>query len=61
MKNQVQVLRPREVCNVLSVSRTTLWRRIRDGSFPAPLRLSDNIVGWRLADVERWLAERPTA
>ena len=61
MKNQVQVLRPREVCNVLSVSRTTLWRRIRDGSFPAPLRLSDHIVGWRLADVERWLAERPTA
>ena len=58
MKNQVQVLRPREVCNVLSVSRTTLWRRVRDGSFPAPLRLSDNIVGWRVADVERWLAER---
>lgn len=61
MENQVQVLRTREVCNVLSVSRTTLCRRVRDGSFPAPLRLSDNIVGWRVADVKRWLAERPAA
>ncbi len=33
----------------------------RAGKFPARIRMGENRVGWRLADVERWFAERPTA
>jgi predicted DNA-binding transcriptional regulator AlpA len=36
-------------------SDATLWRRIKEGAFPAPLQISRNRVGWLRADVEAWL------
>lgn len=41
------------------ISNTTLWRMERRGDFPKSVQLSPGRVGWREADVERWLAERP--
>lgn len=38
-------------------SKSTLWRRVFDGSFPAPIKLSANITAWRVEDVRRWIAE----
>jgi prophage regulatory protein len=38
-------------------SKSTLWRRVVDGSFPAPIKLSANITAWRVEDVRRWIAE----
>lgn len=40
---------------VLPFSAATLWRRVRDGSFPAPLKLSAGITAWRVGDVRSWL------
>ena len=36
----VQILRTAAVLRATALSRTTLWRRVRDGSFPAPIRLA---------------------
>ncbi len=38
-------------------SRSTLWRRVKDGSFPAPVKLSPKVTAWRVEDVRRWMAE----
>ena len=46
------------VLALIGLSRTSLWRRVRDGDFPAPVRLvghASRAVGWRRVDVERWL------
>ena len=59
-----EILREPSVLKATGISRTTLWRRVRSGDFPRPLRLggpTTRAVGWRREDVERWLAERPTA
>ena len=59
-----QVLRYREVVTVTGLERTTLWRRIRAGEFPEPIRLggpSTRAVGWRVRDIEEWLEGRPAA
>ena len=40
---------------ILPFSSSTLWRRVRDGSFPAPLKLSAGITAWRVGDVRQWL------
>lgn len=37
-------------------SSATLWRRVRDGSFPAPIRLEGRITVWRVGDIRQWLA-----
>ena len=49
------IMRPRQVCRATSLSRTTLWRRIRDGQFPKPLRLGSNAIGWRATVVDAYL------
>jgi predicted DNA-binding transcriptional regulator AlpA len=41
------------------LSRFTLWRKVRDGSFPAPIELSANSIGWPLSEIEAWKASRP--
>jgi prophage regulatory protein len=39
-------------------SAATLWRRVKDGTFPAPVKLSAGITAWRVEDVRTWMAER---
>ncbi len=40
---------------VLPISAPTLWRRVRDGSFPKPVKLSERVTAWRVGDVRAWL------
>ena len=39
----------------VSLSRSTVWRKVQEGSFPAPIRISKGRVGWLEADIERWI------
>jgi predicted DNA-binding transcriptional regulator AlpA len=45
------------------VSRTTLWRRVKAGQFPAPVNLFDAspTLFWRLTDLLAWEARRAAA
>ena len=47
-----------EVIEITGLSRTTIWRRERDGSFPPPIRLGGGhtrAVGWREQDIYDWI------
>ena len=46
---QVQVLR------LVPFSKSTLWRRVKEGSFPKPLKLSDRVTVWRVEDIRQWI------
>lgn len=37
-------------------SQATLWRRVADGGFPKPKKLSDRVTAWRVDEVRQWLA-----
>ncbi len=39
----------------LPISPSTLWRRVRDGSFPQPVKLGERFTCWRVGDVRAWL------
>ncbi|MFK7160247.1 helix-turn-helix domain-containing protein [Marinospirillum sp. MEB164] len=43
------------------VSPATVWRWVRNGRFPAPVRLSDNCTRWRIADITAWENSLETA
>jgi predicted DNA-binding transcriptional regulator AlpA len=45
----------------LCVSRTTVWRMIREHGFPRPIHLAGRRVAWRRIDVEKWLDARAAA
>ena len=40
------------------LSRWTSSRAVPYGTFPAPVRLSANSVGWLESELERWAARR---
>lgn len=40
------------VCARWGVSRATLYRRIRDGCFPKPVRFAGRIVRWSVRELE---------
>jgi len=39
--------------------RSTIYRLIADGSFPAPARLGPRAVAWRWSDLDQWTRSRP--
>ncbi len=43
------------------LSKTTIYREIRRGVFPKPLRLARNRIAWKHAEILNWLAERAAA
>ena len=42
-------------------SRSNIYRLIRLGQFPKPIRLGGNAIGWRLSSIRQWVAEREGA
>lgn len=57
------VLKLEEVLRLVKLSRRTLFRRVKDGSFPQPRKVG-RILLWRQAEVEGWvndLFEAPRA
>lgn len=43
------------------LSRSTIYLRISEGSFPAPVSLGGRAVGWIEAEVNDWLTHRTEA
>ena len=55
-------MRTSEVVKLTGLSKTTIWRRVRSGDFPMPVRLESlatRSVGWREGEIERWIDSRP--
>ena len=43
---------------VIPFSRATIWRRVAEGTFPKPVKLSNRVCAWRVRDVRRWIQEQ---
>ncbi|WP_262382585.1 helix-turn-helix transcriptional regulator [Pseudomonas proteolytica] len=50
-------LRLAEVLHVTGLGRNTIYRRIRDGTFPRQIRLGPNSVAWRQSEINRWMLD----
>lgn len=51
-------LRQPQVLSFIPISKSTLWRRVVEGTFPAPIKLSPRVTAWRVEDVRRWIEEQ---
>lgn len=54
-------IRESELLKRIPVSHATLWRWVRDGRFPSPVKFSERITVWRLSDVAAWEAQQGQA
>ncbi len=41
-----------QVLQVIPVSRTTWYDGIREGRFPKGIKITGNIVGWKVSDIK---------
>ena len=48
------LIRVADVCELLGVSVTTVWRWRSQGAFPEPVKLGPNTVRYRIDDIEAW-------
>ncbi len=39
----------------LPFSAPTLWRKVKAGTFPKPIKLSQRVTGWKVGDVRAWM------
>lgn len=41
---------------LLPASPATIWRKVKAGTFPKPVKLGERITAWHMGDIEAWLA-----
>ncbi|CAG2136058.1 helix-turn-helix transcriptional regulator [Cupriavidus numazuensis] len=60
MAEQIQspliILRRKQVEQETGLSRSTIYARIKLGTFPAPIQLGPRCVGWRRGAIDAFLA-----
>ena len=54
----MQFIRPRQVLEMIGVSRMTLWRMVQAGTFPPPVRITERNRGYLREAVEAWMKDR---
>lgn len=55
---ETKMLRIAEVCRRVGVSKSQIYRMVKDSGFPAPVQISRRTNAWVSADVEHWLQGR---
>lgn len=46
------------LANKYSVSRVTIWRWVKEGTYPPPVKLSPGCTRWYGPDINKWEAEQ---
>jgi predicted DNA-binding transcriptional regulator AlpA len=50
------LVRIQTLCGLLDCSSATIWRGVRRGTFPAPIRPTPKITGWNVGDIRALLS-----
>jgi prophage regulatory protein len=57
MREPDRIIRLKTVLSRTGLSRSTIYRKIAEGTFPAQLKISVNGSGWHESDIDRWIAD----
>jgi prophage regulatory protein len=55
----MKILRRAEIVDRSGLSFPTIWRKIQAGTFPKPVQLGPNSVGWVEEEFEAWAKSLP--
>jgi prophage regulatory protein len=55
----LQIVRPKQLAELLSVSTVTIWRMEKRGELPRRKQISTRTVGWLESEIREWLQQRP--
>ncbi|HEC07861.1 MAG TPA: AlpA family transcriptional regulator [Thiolapillus brandeum] len=49
------ILRLPAVMARTGLARSTIWRRVSEGTFPKPIKLGPRATGWIESEIDEWL------
>ena len=55
-KARSRLIRLPEVMDRIPLSRTSIYNRINDGTFPKPIKLGSKSVAWLESSIDEWIA-----
>jgi prophage regulatory protein len=58
---QHKLLRLPQVKNTTGLSKSTIYARIAEGTFPAQISLGPRLVVWLESDIQTWISEQVSA
>ena len=53
-----RILRRPEVEHLTGQSRSSIYQKISEGTFPEPVKLGERAVGWPESAIHQWIQER---
>ena len=56
--HHLRIITQKELCTLVPYTPQHILRLEKAGKFPRRIQLGQNRVGWRLIDIESWLAAR---
>ena len=57
MREPDRIIRSKTVLARTGLSRSTIYRKIAEGTFPPQIKISVNGSGWYESDINRWIAD----
>ena len=57
----IRLLTRRQVEQACGLSRSSIYRKMREGTFPEPIKIGARAVRWPAHELEEWLAQLPRA
>lgn len=59
--NDLRIIRPAMLSDMLNVSTVTIWRMEKRGDLPKRKKYSAKCVGWTEKSIRQWMESRPNA
>ena len=56
-----RLIRRPEVEELTGLKKSSIYQKAKDGTFPAPLKISQKAVAWRLGSILDWMEALPQA
>jgi Predicted transcriptional regulator len=61
LKETLAILRLKDVMQRIGLSRSTIYQRMSEGTFPESISLGDRAIGWLESDIDAWLRQQIAA
>lgn len=56
-----RLIRLPEVKNRTGIGRTAIYQRVKDGTFPAPIKIGVRAVAWQETQIDKWIKQQIAA
>jgi prophage regulatory protein len=54
----MQFLRIQDVVNKVTIKKSEIWERVKDGRFPKPISLSPRVTVWDISEIDEWMKKQ---